>query len=157
MLNTEPKNNRVRRERYAQDESYADTARAAARDYYKRNNPKKPTKLARGLLTEGTAREVICGDIEHPISAVTFTLPESADALGRARSTFSRWLKNGLIPTPVLRDATTGYRLYSSGELHILAAFLAEHEDEFTYYTDRNTEIKEQVFQSIQGYRTTNI
>ena len=153
----EPKNNRVRRERYASDTEYADKARGAAREYHNKINPKQPSKLNHGLLAEGVEREVYCAGMDHPVTTDTFTLPEAARALGRAPLTFKRWLLDELIPSPVLRDTVTGYRLYSAGELGVIGAMLSRHEREFSYYTVKHTLTREQLFQAVQGYRSTSV
>lgn len=95
--------------------------------------------------------------MEHPATVVCYTVPEAARAMGRTEITFKRWIEDDMIPAPVLRDTTRGYRQYSAGELTTIARILAEHEREFTYYMFTHTQTRERIMQAIHGYRATHI
>ena len=149
--------NAARRELYATDPAYAERQRRAARESYRKDNPLSPSKLTRGLLYEGTQREVTAGDMEHPVMVATYTIPEAARALGRSELTFKRWISEDLVPDPILVDTTRGYRHYSTGELRVIAAELAVHEREFSYYTSKHEDTRHRLMQRIQGYRASHI
>lgn len=105
----------------------------------------------------GVDREVIAGDMDHPMVANTYTIPEAARALGKSELTFKRWLADDLVPEPVLVDTVRGYRHYSAGELSVIATVLARHEREFSYYTTKHEETRHAIMQNIQGYRSSSI
>jgi len=149
--------NETRRKLYATDPEYADKQRRAARDAYRKENPLGPSKLTNGLLLAGTQREVIAGDMDHPVTVVTYTIPEAARALGKSELTFKRWIQEDLMPEPILMDTTRGYRHYSAGEVTVMANVLARHEREFAYYTAKHELTKHALLQAVQGYRSTYI
>lgn len=95
--------------------------------------------------------------MEYPHTTECFTLPEAARALGRTEITLKKWIEDDLIPEPILRDTTRGYRQYSVGELTIVARVLALHEQEFSYYAYNHTQTREQIMQQLFGYREHNI
>lgn len=115
------------------------------------------SRLTRGLLWEGTLREVYVGDMDHPVSVEAYTVPEAAKALGRSELTVKRWIEDDLIPEPILADTLRGYRHYSVGELRIIAAELDRHSREFAYYTTKHQDTRHRIMQRLQGYRATSL
>lgn len=105
----------------------------------------------------GVDREVITGEMDHPVVANTYTVPEAARALGKSELTFKRWLSEDLVPEPVLVDTVRGYRHYSAGELAVMATVLAIHEREFSYYTTKHEETRHRLMQNVQGYRARSV
>jgi hypothetical protein len=95
--------------------------------------------------------------MEYPHVVEAFTLPEAARALGRTELSIKRWIRDDLIPAPVLRDTSRGYSQYSAGELSVLADELREHEREFTYYSFAHTATRESVHQHIFAYRQHHV
>lgn len=147
--------NQQRRAKYATDPAAGNASREASRDkYHSQSGAPRPTpKLANGLLTRGQTREVIQGDMDHPVSVESFTIPEAAEALGRSVSTIRRWLEADRLPAPHLEDIANHYRVYSVGELEVIARLIASHEREFVYLVSENTHIVESLHQAIHAYR----
>lgn len=83
----------------------------------------------------------------------SYTVPEAAEALGRSESSFRRWLAGELIPGPVVSETVKNTACYTSGELEIIAAELAEHERNFTNLCAAHTEVVIRMSQRIHGYR----
>ena len=151
-----PDHNEVRRKLYAVDPEYAERQRRLSRQTYRKDRPLN-RRLQNGLLCEGTLREVYTDGMEYPVTVEAYTLPEAARALGRTDLTFKRWLEEDMIPAPILRDTTKGYRQYSAGELQVIARVLQQHEQEFSYYATAHVHTREQIMQQMHGYRATNI
>jgi hypothetical protein len=84
-------------------------------------------------------------------------MPEAARALGRSEISLKKWIAEGIIPPPILRDTTKGYRHYSIGEMHVLARTLADHENAFTYLSNKHTETIHRIWQAMQAYRSRNV
>lgn len=146
-----------RRSRYHTDPEFADRARKASRDNHRKNNPLPPSRIADGLLFEGQLREVFSDEMDHPVSVISYTVPEAARALGRSELTFRKWLADDLVPEPILKDTARGYRIYSVGELQSIANILAAHEREFQYYSTKHETTKHRIFQQVQAYRSRSI
>lgn len=155
---TQQDRNRARREQYAVDPQYAERQKQLARQTYNRDKPLVP-KLANGLLTRGTMREVVDehGHMEFPQTVESFTVPEAAAALGRTELTLKRWIEDDLIPQPILRDTSRNYRQYSVGELTVIARELQEHEREFRYYATAHTATRERIAQHVFAYRQQHV
>ena len=95
--------------------------------------------------------------MEYPAVVETFTIAEAAAALGKSDITLRRWISEDLIPEPVLRDTTRGYRHYSVGELRVVARILYEHEREFAYYSAQHEATRIRLGQALHGYRALYI
>lgn len=115
------------------------------------------SKLRRGLLTEGTQREVFIEGMDHPVVVEAFSVPEAAAALGRSELCFKRWVADGLVPPPILSDTVRNYRQYSVGELVVIAEEIKKHEAEFRYLSASHTHTIHAIWQRMQGYRSTRI
>lgn len=87
----------------------------------------------------------------------SYTIPEAAEAMGKALNTFRRWIHDELIPGPYLNDAQSGYKIYSRGELDIIAQALQVHAEEFSYFRADHTTVIHQINQRIQAYRSMHI
>lgn len=109
------------------------------------------------MLLDGTQREVFTPEMDHPVVAEVYTIPEAARAIGRSELTIKRWLMEDLIPGPILTDTVRRYRHYSRGELEIIARILADHEREFAYYTAKHEQTRHRLMQEIQGYRARRV
>jgi hypothetical protein len=95
--------------------------------------------------------------MEHPVYVESFTVPQAAKALGRSELCLKKWIAEGLVPPPILKDTVRKYNHYSAGELRVIARVLREHEDEFRYLTAKHTTTIHIMWQSIQGYRAIHI
>lgn len=91
--------------------------------------------------------------MEHPRTEETYTIPEAAEALGRSTVNFRRWLDNDLVPLPYLKETIHGHKVYTVGELEIIAQELAVHEREFATYGRQHEAMQHRIFQRMQGYR----
>lgn len=147
----------MRRLKYAIDPEYAERARKTSRDTYRKDRPLQPSKLAGGLLVEGQQREVFVEEMDEPVFVEAFTVPEAAKALGRSELTFKRWIREGLVPPPVLRDTRRGYAHYSEGELSVLARELAKHEQQMSYYSLAHEVTQHAIWQAMQAYRANGV
>lgn len=83
----------------------------------------------------------------------TYTIPDAALALGKSVPNFRRWINNGLIPAPYLKDRERGHFCFCTEELRIIARILAEHERDFAYFCAAHEVTSNQIHQSILGYR----
>lgn len=108
-------------------------------------------------MKRGIRREVDQEDMDSPAVVESFTIPEAADALGKSLNTFRRWVQDGLIPGPYLRDTQSNYRVYSKGELTIIAQALQVHGQEFAYFRADHTTVIHEINQRIQAYRSMHI
>lgn len=95
--------------------------------------------------------------MERPVYVESFTIPEAARALGRSELGLKRWIADGIVPPPVLKDTVRSYRHYSVGELGVIARVLREHEDDFKYLTAKHTATIHVMWQRIQAYRANHI
>lgn len=150
-------NNLRRRKLYANDPNYAERVKKAARETYRKEHPLGPRKLENGLLENGELKEVFTDEMDHPVCVETFTVPQAARALGRSELAFKRWITDGLIPPPILKDTVRRYMHYSLGELRTIARVLRDHEDEFKYFTAKHTGTIEVMWQAMHGYRATKV
>lgn len=131
--------------------------RRASLESYRKGHPLPRSRLASGLLAEGERREVTTDEMEHPVVVEAFTIPEAAAALGRSELCLKRWIADGVIPPPILRDTVRSYRQYSVGELRVIAEALRLHEREFKYLSTSHTFTITRIWQSMQGYRATRV
>lgn len=128
--------------------------------YYSRRNKVDSDLAAEGrLLTEGTEKEVIVhlddGDIiqAHEV----YSIPEAADALGKALLTLKRWIRQGIIPEPVVTDTVKGHKHYTEGELQSIARILIEHENEYTYLKQTHTDTVARLHEVVSAYREAHM
>lgn len=91
--------------------------------------------------------------MDYPEVVECYTVPEAARALGKTELTFKRWIKEDLIPEPILHDTVRHFRHYSAGEVRVMARVLAQHEQSFSYYAMNHTQTREQMMQQMFGYR----
>lgn len=150
-------NNLRRRKLYANDPGYADRAREASRKTYRKDHPLSPSKLANGLLEEGEQRELYTADMDHPVYVESFTVPQAARALGRSELCLKRWIQEGIVPAPILKDTVRNYNHYSAGELQVIARALRQHEIDFKYLTAKHTATIHALWQGMQAYRATRV
>lgn len=156
-VETSKDRNAVRREQYANDLEYAERIRQRERANYRSEHPKKACAFASGLLLAPTVKEVRRGDDPTLLYIGVYTMKQSAEALGKTMLGFKRWVKEGLIPPPVLTDANRGYLHYSVGELEAIRTELVRHEHEFSYFTTKHVSTIHRVWTSVQRYRSTGV
>jgi len=84
-------------------------------------------------------------------------MTEAATALDKNILTLKRWIKESLMPPPVITDTTYGYVQYSEGELKLIAKILKEHEEEFNYLHSTHTVTINQLWQQLESYRKHHI
>lgn len=87
----------------------------------------------------------------------SFTIPEVARALGRAELTIRRWIDADKIPEPYLRETTRNLRVYSLGEVQVIARVLARREADFTYLTSTDHAAIAEMQEYMQAYRAHHI
>lgn len=149
--------NLARREKYHSDEEYRTKVIERSRQTYRNTHPKGESKLADGLLREGTIRQIMTDGLEHPEYVTVFRMSEAAQALGRSMLTLKRWIKEDLIPGPILQDVVYGYMHYSEGELKLIAGFLAEHERDYEYLHYTHTTTIHRIAQGLEAYRKLHL
>ena len=146
-------NNVARRQKYRADPDYREKQKARAREYYQRSVSTKEyeSSLNGGVLRDGTEREVT--DNYAVLVVESYTLRETAHALGRTLLTLRRWLKDQMIPNPVVVDTTYGHSQYIRGEVDVMAQVLAQHERQFKYFRKQHIAPQEAIYAGISGYR----
>lgn len=102
-------------------------------------------------------KELYTDDMDHPVCVEAFTLPEAAKALGRSELGVKRWVADGIIPPPYLRDTIRNFRHYSAGELRVIARVLKEHEEEFRYLSAKHTVTIHTMWQAVQAFRAHSV
>lgn len=147
-----PSRSVARRAEYANDPGTANTIRSQSREKY-HGGSRPPAKLANGLMTSGEVREVQTGEMDHPETVESFSIPQAALALGRSEATMRRWIAGDKIPAPYLQDVRTHHMVYSVGELEVIARIIARHEQEFLYLVAEHTHIVETLQQAVHAYR----
>lgn len=90
---------------------------------------------------------------EEPYTVRCYTVPEAAKALGKDTLTFKRWIKEGMIPEPVLTDTSRGYAQYSVGELNVVADVLVQHATEYRYYAKSHDDTRLRLLEELEAYR----
>lgn len=128
-----------------------------SRRYYRKIFPLQPTGLASGPLSRGQSREVIGPGLGTPRVVESFTIPEAAQALGKTPVTIKKWIKDGMLPAPVLEETVRHHKVYSIGEITAIARVLGEHERVYSYYSASHEHTKISIDQSVFGYRQSNI
>jgi len=153
--------NDQRRELYDSDVDYAEEQRRAARaHYYSRRDKVDSDLVAEGrLLKEGIDKEVIVHVDGEDIIQVheVYSIPEAADALGKALLTLKRWIQQGIIPEPVATDTVKGHKHYTKGELQSIARILIEHENEYTYLKQTHTDTVDRLHEVVSAYREAHM
>jgi len=95
--------------------------------------------------------------MDHPSAVESFTIPQAAEALGRSVSTIRRWIESDRIPRPYLTDTHKELRVYSAGELEVMARIIGQHERDFLYLTAENRHVVEHLHQAVHAYRAQHI
>jgi hypothetical protein len=95
--------------------------------------------------------------MDTPAVVESFTMPEAAEAMGKSLNTFRRWVEDEMIPAPYLKDASSGYRVYSRGELEIIAEALRVHSAEFAYFRADHSTVIHTIHQRMQAFRSVSI
>lgn len=96
--------------------------------------------------------------MDHPVAVESFTVPEAAEALGRSLSTIRRWIDDDRIPAPYLQENTRNHRVYSVGELEVVARVLSQHERDFVYLAGSDGKYAvETLRQAMHAYRAQYI
>jgi len=84
-------------------------------------------------------------------------MTEAANALGKTPLAFKRWIKDEMIPPPILQDTIRGFNHYSVGELQVIATILRNHEKEYTYFLTEHVQTVHLMWQGIEAYRKQKI
>lgn len=95
--------------------------------------------------------------MDTPVTVETYTIPEASEAMGKSLNTFRRWISCEMIPGPYLNDTQSGYKVYTRGELDIIAAALQQHAQEFSYFREDHSTVIHTINQRIQAYRSMHI
>jgi len=86
-----------------------------------------------------------------------YTIPEAAVALGKALLTLKRWIKQEIIPEPVVTDTVKGHKHYTKGELQTIARILIEHENEYTYLKQTHTDTVSRLHEVVTAHREAHM
>lgn len=144
--------NQARRKKYASDPEFADKARQQAREYYRSGHPKQKSKLGRGkLLIDGVQKEVWLEGASQTLEV--YSVPRAAEALGKTVVTFKRWIKDEMVPPPIIEDTVRGHMHYTKGELKVISRIMAQHEKDFSYFHTTHLDTIENLWQALEGYR----
>ena len=114
------------------------------------------------MLVDAVDKEVVFNEtagyvLEFPDVVPAYNMTEAANALGKTPLAFKRWIKDEMIPPPVLKDTIRGFNHYSKGELQVIAKILVEHEGEYTYFLRDHTLTIHKMWQGIEAYRKHHI
>lgn len=146
---------------YANDPSYAKRTKQASLDFYRKDHPLPPPLLADGLLIDGEERLLytINDNVRYETSGYVscFSVPKAAEALGRTELSIKKWIRDGILPPPIWRDVSRGFKRYTVGELQVIAAEIAKHESSFVYISVRHTETVTAIWGAIRVFRASNI
>lgn len=103
-------------------------------------------------MFDGTDREVYTDDIDALICP-TYTMKEAAEALGKTMLTLKSWIRDSLVPSPVLKDTSRNYFQYSEGELEIIGGLLDEHFKLFKQLQKSHTNMVQRMHDDVAEYR----
>ena len=151
-------NNAIRRELYRRNPIYRNKVIKRAREYYvPMNDPTRKTPSS--ATVEPDYKEVVVQGTEECVYAYVYTVPRLAEALGRSIPTVKKWISEGLIPPPIIRDTSRNYAHYSVGEYEIIRTFLKERERTvgLQYLGASHAVDIERLHQQLEGFRKSNI
>lgn len=86
-----------------------------------------------------------------------YTINEAAVALGKTQSTLKRWIAEGFVPKPILKDSTHGYMQYTLEELQMIHELILELMQNRAYIANSDRERAETIMQRIEGYRRSSV
>lgn len=95
--------------------------------------------------------------MEHPVFVESYSMQETADALGKSYLSIRKWVSDGILPPPILRDTVRNINVYSVGELLVIRRELRRHEAEFSYLCITHDLTINRIWQAVQGYRSMHI
>ena len=123
-----------RRQLYRNNAEYREKVKLASRETYRRSSPKGENVLAlRVPLTEAPYKTVEHVDGGEPFEERSYSLNQTAAALGKSQLAFKRWVKDGIMPEPEYVDTSHRYRQYLLWEVEAAIKPLADHFDVFDY------------------------
>lgn len=128
-----------------------------SRQAYRRDNPKKRSKLHRAPLIDGKEIEVQIEGVDYPMVIEVYTIPEMAKSLDRSVLTVKKWIKEKMIPPPVIRDTSHGYSRYSRGEVDVIVKCLLEHEKGYDYLHKTHIWTINRIRECMRQYRLENV
>lgn len=105
------------------------------------------------MLQRAVTREVRIPGLTRARTLATYTIPEAAEALGRSESSFRRWLKEELLPMPILSETTRGTACYGADEVEIIAEELRAHESNFANLCASHVDVVIRISQRVHGLR----
>ena len=122
-----------------------------------KNDPRQKTPPPDAV--EPDYKEVVVQGTEECVFAYVYTIPRLAEALGRSQATVKKWISEGLIPPPIIRDTSRSYAHYSVGEYEIIRSFLKERERTvgLQYLGASHAVDIERLHQQLEGFRKSNI
>lgn len=152
--------NRRKRAKYAADPAFAARLKDSRLRHYRATHP-LPMLLANGLRVPGVQKYLYTEEdgvrYETNDAVESYSAPLAAQALGRTELTFKKWVRRRIIPSAIWRDTVRGFLQYTIGELEVIAAVIAEHEEKFVYLRPSDTDTIQAIWQAIHQYRATNI
>lgn len=156
----------TRKQRYRSDADYRDKVREAARERAREGSKpdrmKADCRLNRGSLGSiGLKRAVETAG--GPLSLLTFSLEEAAQALNYSPSGMRKMIARGVIPKPVLtakvrvvgeqRERTYALQVYTRGEVMALMSIIGAHYVEVGRLLDTHTDVIQQLRDAIAKQR----
>lgn len=108
-------------------------------------------------MLKPTSKEVEVAGMDYPVIVDVYSISESATALGRSTVGIKRWIRDGILPPPIIKDSSHGWPHYSKGELKLIAKVVAQHEEEYEYLSHTHTLTINRLWQSIEAFRKSNI
>ena len=154
----------TRRELYRRDAGYREKVKQNSRKTYRRNNPKGENPLAeRKPLTEPVLKSLTPMGQEEPFNDYSYTLNQTAAALGKAQLTFKKWVNDKMVPEPIIVDTSHGYQQYLWWEVEAMLEPIADHFDHFDYLHNTHTDTINAIWSAVNeareekgdGYYTT--
>ena len=147
--------NEARREKYRKDDKFREAERQRSKENYRKKQPlRSPSTID---FSFGKEREVsiIGRQRSGYFYCTTFTIKEAAQAVGKTYLTLKRWVDDGLIPEPILKDSIYEHRHFSISEVKALHECLIEHEKFNTYLNENHEQTLVDITQSFEAIRRT--
>ena len=127
-------NDEVRRQLYRNNAEYREKAKLSSRETYRRNNPKGENPLKHRVpLTEAVYKTVEHVEGGEPFEERSYSLNQTAAALGKSQLAFKRWVKDGIMPEPEYVDSSHRYQQYLVWEVEAAIQPIADHFEVFDY------------------------
>lgn len=127
-----------------------------SREHYRKQNPRsqKRTNVTDSI---GTDKEVEVEGLDGFHVMRVLSLTETAEVWGRNQMTVKRWIRDKIIPAPIIFDTSRGYSHYTASEVAIVAKLLEEHARTYDYLHYTHQTMINRIWQGIEGYRREEI